>query len=108
MHPPTLPGVCLKDSVSGTWTRTSLAGLCEEAAGEGQGGAGARIRLLSHQGPLGFQPFGKGVPDEVSKGQGQTEFISLLRQQACLEAGSEVWWWADRSVREPAVSLLSI
>lgn len=30
MHPPTLHGVCLTDSVSGTWTRTSPAGLCEE------------------------------------------------------------------------------
>lgn len=30
MHPLTLHGVCLTDSVSGTWTCTSPAGLCEE------------------------------------------------------------------------------
>ena len=75
--------------------------------GEGQGGAGARIRLLSHQGPLGFQPFGKGVPDEVSKGQGQTENLAHS-QDSKLVLRQGLRCGGGQTVREPAVSLLSI
>ena len=76
---------------------------------EGQGDAGARLRSLSHQGPLGFWLFGKGVPHEVSKAQDQTENLAhsqdskLVSRQGLRFGGGQ----ADQSGSQP-VSVLSI